>query len=513
MGDARLIQETLRTAARRQRIQRSLGGLSTGLLAGAALGLLLVLLHKIVPIPDPLAYWAWLAPLLGAATGLLAAGWRPVPAVLAARTLEARQALEQRLTTALEVVSKAPDAPWTSLVVADAARVVRGLDLRRLLPLTLPRLARWVPLVLGLWIAAGFLPEFRSSAFRKRQQDAEAIRATGRTVAELVRRELERRAPAAEPVQDALSGVAEAGDRLSQARLTRAEAVRDLENAARRLQEESRSLNQQPALERLRQAARTPASGDANRPAGAEALRKQIEKAQQALGGGSPEQLEQLKQQLARAQTAAAGLQGSPANSAAQQALQQSLNQLAQSTRDLGLNLAGLDQALQSLQNLQIDRLLKDLQLASDDLGKLGDMAKKLAEMQSQMGQLGKDLAEQLDRGQAEAAADTLQKMVTQLQAAGLTPAQMKQLLDEVARAVQPASAYGQTANLLRQAASGMQSGDKSGAAKNLAAAAEELKKLAQQAQDLQQLADALEALEGAQLAIASGRAWQPGGT
>ena len=50
-------------------------------------------------------------------------------------------------------------------------------------------------------------------------------------------------------------------------------------------------------------------------------------------------------------------------------------------------------------------------------------------------------------------------------------------------------------------------------AAKELAQAAKELRQMAKDAQEMQMLADSLEALQEAQLAIASGRAWQPGGT
>jgi hypothetical protein len=57
-----------------------------------------------------------------------------------------------------------------------------------------------------------------------------------------------------------------------------------------------------------------------------------------------------------------------------------------------------------------------------------------------------------------------------------------------------------------------MKSDQKGEASKNLAQAAAELRQMAQQAMDAQQLADALEALQGAQIAIASGMSWQPGG-
>jgi hypothetical protein len=92
--------------------------------------------------------------------------------------------------------------------------------------------------------------------------------------------------------------------------------------------------------------------------------------------------------------------------------------------------------------------------------------------------------------------------------------------MDEVAKAVSPASEYGKVADHLKnavkqlqqaQAKNGSPSGQqksKSDAAQSLADAAKELEKLAQQMADAQQLAETLAMLEKAQQAIATGQGW-----
>jgi hypothetical protein len=136
-------------------------------------------------------------------------------------------------------------------------------------------------------------------------------------------------------------------------------------------------------------------------------------------------------------------------------------------------------------------------------------MAKTLEKLQQQAERLGKDLAEQLKNGQAQAAQKTLEKMVEQLKSANLAPEQMQKLMEEVSRSVQPGSQYGKVGELLKNAAEQMKAGQKGDAAQNLAQAAKELQKLMQQMADAQAMMAALEALDRAQLAIATGKDWE----
>jgi hypothetical protein len=508
MSELTLIQQTLRKAAARRRLDRALRGLWLGMLGGSGLWLLCIVLYKIAPISSALAEWGWIAALGGGVLGFVMGGWRRVSLTTAARILEDRHALNQRVSTALEVASTPVQPEWSRLIVTDAANAVRGVDPAKLFPFNLPALAKWIPLVLVLIVGLGFVPEYRSAGYLKARRDAELIRDTGRKMTTLVRRELER-PEMDEPVRQSLEDTLAVSERLSQAKLTRAEAIQDLANAARRLEEDARQLDSDPLLRRLQQAARTPHSS--NTPQNS-ALQRQLEKMQDSTGGSSPEALDKLAEKLQQARQMAAAMNGAAPETSEQQALSQVLSQLSQSTAEMGLNLSSLDDALNALKNLDVDRVLRDLALAGDDLEKLRDMARKLAEMQQNMAQLGRDLAEQLERGQAEAAANTLDKMIEQLKASDLSPEQMQRIMSEVAKALKPAADYGKVAELLKSAGERMSAAQREDASTELAQAAAELRKMAEQATDLQQLVTALQALEGAQLALINDRLWQYGG-
>lgn len=482
-----------------------------GLMLGSGIWLILLALFKLLPLPESLVANAWITPLAGALTGAVLGGWRRISLSRAARLIEARHRLDQRLSTALELTHTQPDldSPWTRLVVADAAASLQGLDLVRLLPFHLPRTARWIPLLVAAVIGLGFVPEYRSARHRQQQAEATALRESGRRLAELVRQELQRPEPRSEGLTEALQDARQIGERLSQARLSKAESLGALANVTDRLKEEARQLEDRPGLDRLRQAARSP-SGPSPAGGGNPALQRQLDKLQQSLGA-PPDALDRLASQLEEARKLAAGMQGGAPDGAAQQALSQSLSQLAESASQMGLDSAALQRALDAAQGLDMDRVLKDLAAAGRDLDKLRQMARRMGEMQKLMEQAGKDLAEQLDRGQAQAAAETLERMMERLRASDLSQEDLRGLLAEVEKAVRPAGDYGKVAELLQQAAGGLQQGLKSEASGQLAAAAKELRDLARQAGEAQQLADALEALQSAQLAMASGRVWKPG--
>ncbi len=122
---------------RRWRLQRLLGWLPYALVLMAAVGGVGVLLAWLIGTP----------PLDGAALGVLiaaaiASGWllrqalRPLPR--AARYFERTWALQERLSTALEVASgRIPTSPLTERLMADAVRAAEKIDPRAALPLPL----------------------------------------------------------------------------------------------------------------------------------------------------------------------------------------------------------------------------------------------------------------------------------------------------------------------------------------------------------------------------------------
>jgi hypothetical protein len=510
MSELQIIQSTVERAARRRRWQRAWLGFWHGLLIGAGIWLLALGLYKLLPLPFAMLGWAGAAAALAMLGGFVLGGWRPITTLQAARWVDQRQNLKERLSTALEVSAAAKDGEWRELVVTDAARHAGQLSVKQMLPHHLPRASRWALLLLALGAGLGFVPEYRSKDFLQKQREAEIIRDTGKQLSELTRRSLERRPPALESTKKSLDQVAQLGDHFAKAKLTRSDALRDLQSLTDKLKEQTKQLGQDPALKRLEQAARMP--GQANTPSSAD-VQKQIDALQKSLGqqaAQNPDALDKLQKDLDQARAMAADLsdRSGAAAQAAKEQLAKMLSDISQRAQDLGLELPNLDEAIAALANSQFDQVLKDLQSAQIDLEKLQAMAQALKQLQQQATQMGKDLPEQLKNGEAEAAAARLNKMAEQLKSANLSSEDLQKILDEVSRAIDPASPYGKVGDYLKDAARQMRQGDKQGAAESLAKAAQELNDLMQQLADSQSLLAALAACEKAGMCIGSCQSW-----
>lgn len=508
MSEIQVIESTLARTARRCRWQRGWRTLWQGFFAGAALWLVALLLYKVTPMPENVLAAAALAAAALLPVSFLAGYWRRPTLIEMARWVDGRGHFEERLSTALEVAASQPAGAWRDLVLSDAAGRAREFDPKRVLPLSLPLISRWALLALVLAATLGFVPEYRSKAYLQKKKEAEVIKEAGKQLAELTRRSLERRTPALEPTQKALDSVKELGDQMARLSLNRTEALRDLASATEKLKDQTKDLAKDPVMRKLEQAARSPAAHTA---AANGDLQKQIESMQKQLGNpnAAPDALDKLQRELQKMQKAAAGLPGNDsAGQEQKQEMSQALADLARKAQELGLSLPSLEEAIKALENSQIDQFLKDLKLTEQDLEKMQAMAKAMQELEKQQAQLGKDLAEQLEKGQAEAAMQTLQKMIDQLKKGDLTAEQMKKLLEEVDKAVKPGGEYGKVGDFLKQATGKMQNGDKPGSAQSLADASAELKRLLDQLGDAQSLMASMDALQKAQMCVGNGMSW-----
>lgn len=443
---------------------------------------------------------------------MIVGAWRKPKIPEVARWVDSKRHLQERLSTALEVSSESKAGIWSGLVLSDAAAHARDLDPRQLLPFHLPRVMRWAVVLLVLTAGLGFIPEYRTKSFLQKKTDQQNIKETGRQLAELTRRNMDKRMPALEPTQKSLEVVTNLGDQLSRKAFTRSEALKDLANVADQLKDQLKDMGKDPAMQRLEQAARSGSGSDNQSAAG---LQKQLEALQKQMGTptGEAEALDKLEKKLEQLKEAARGMAGqnSPGSDAERQKLSAALSALSRQAQDLGVQMPKIDDAINALAENQTEMFLKDLDAATTDLEKMRDMAKSLQQLQQQMEKLGKDLAEQLKNGQPEIAQQTLQKMISQLRSAQLSPEQLQKLMKEVSQAVDPAGNYGKVAQYLKSAAGQMQANDKSGAAQSLAQASQELDKLMQQLGDAQQLKDTLEALNQASNCIGTGQCWRPG--
>ncbi len=506
MSDLQSIQSALELAAKRRRWQHAANGLWRGLFVGAVLWVLALIIYKLAPVPFII--------LIGAAAlaGLLTLagffqGWFRKPSLAeTARFVDQKEKLKERLSSALELASTGGNETWRTLLVADAAKFASKLDPRKLLPYSLPQICRWTVLALALGAGLGFVPEYRSQDYLQKKQDAVAIKEAGRTLLDVTRHTLEHRPPAMPPTQKALESVQELGLKLDHSPLTRSDALKDLANVADKLKSELKQISQQnPAFKSLERSAREPSKGRQM-----DAAQKDSDAAQKSLGKAAENAaaLEKLAADLQKAQKSMATMpkDDSPASAAARQQMAQTLSDISNQAKQLGQPLPNLDEAIAALQANQTDNFQKDMEMATTDLEKLQEMAKTLEQMRQQSDKMGKDLAEQLKWGQADAAQASLQKMIDQLKSSAVPPEVAKQMLDEVSRAINPAAPYGKCAGFLKQASQQMGNSDKSGASQSLASAAKELEKVMAQMEDAKSLQATLAACNRAEMCLAQCR-------
>lgn len=507
MSEIQIIESALKQAETRRRLQRALNGFALGLLAGGVVLLLAIACFKALPIQRAVIPAAAIAAAALALAGFVIGGWRKSSMIETARWIDDRKQLKERLSTALELSGQSAPADWKHLLLADAAKHAQSLDPRQLMAFRVPGAARWALLAIALAAGLGFVPEYRSKAFVKQQQDAVNIKEVGKNLADLTRRDLLQKPPSLAPTEKALEQVAELGDKLGKQTLTKSEALKDLASLTKTLAEQEQQLERNPAIQRLERAAREPGDG-----ATADSLQKQMDAMQKALGNaaGNADKLDKLAKDMQKLQQQAANAasKDGAAAQAAREQLAQSLSNLAKQAQEAGASLEGLEEAIKALESNDIDQFIKDLDLASHDLEKMRDMAKATQALQQQMAKIGKDLAEQLQKGQAQAAQQSLQKMIEQLKQANLGKEELQKIIAEVEKSVDPGSQYGKVGDLLKQAAQQSKSGDKASAAQSLAQAKDELQKLMDQMADSDALEGALSALERAQMAIASGMTW-----
>jgi predicted nucleic acid-binding Zn-ribbon protein len=422
MSELDSIRAVLEGAARRHRLSHALRGLSLGLLLGAIGALTILAIYHLVDVPLWLVVATALLPLCGMAVGFIWAGYRKPDLTEVARWVDGRRKLKERLSTALEVSSN-DNTPWRNLVLSDAADHLKGIDARQLLPLHLSKTARWALVVLVLGAGLGFVPEYRSKSGLQKRADAQNIKETGRLLAELTRRNLEKRPPAFEPTQKSMEAVSSLGDQLSKQMLTRSDALKDLANVAEKLKDQLKEMGKDPGLKRLEEAARNGGGNDSQSSAG---LQKQLDALQKQMGTptGNPDALDKIQKSLEKIQHAANALadKNSSGSDAERQKLSDALSALSKQMESMGMQLPQIDDAINALAANQTDLFLKDLQAATTDLEKMREMAKSMEQLQQQMEKLGKDLGEQLKNGQPEIAQQTLQKMITQLNSANLSP-------------------------------------------------------------------------------------------
>src|SRR5882672_4926937 len=103
MSELQVIENALKRAARRRRLEQVWHGFWQALLVGGSIWLLVFAAYKLFPIPPRSLLFAGLLSGLVLLAGLVVAAWRKGSLLETARWVDSNQRLQERLSTALEV--------------------------------------------------------------------------------------------------------------------------------------------------------------------------------------------------------------------------------------------------------------------------------------------------------------------------------------------------------------------------------------------------------------------------
>jgi hypothetical protein len=497
----------MRKASKRRRWNDAWRAMWKGLLTGGLVWFLCLTLYKLFPVSIAILNWSGLVALCLPVLCFFVGFFRGRPIQETAQFIDNQERYHERLSTALEIGEQQANGKWGALVINDAFQYAKKLDLSKAIPFRVPALSRWVLVTLALGAGLGFVPEYRSDRFIQAEEEVENIKETGGYLQEFARRAVETRPPVLQETRDVMEDVEELGKHLSQAKLTRNEALKDIASVAEKVKKELASIGEDPGMKRLKKAAKLPASASG----AAEGDQKKMDSMQKELGDAADqiETMEQMRKELNTLKAAAAGMQdASNDGGQLEKELAEALAEMAQKAKEAGVEIPNLDAAMKALKAGEIGQLLKEMEFATNDLEKLASMAKALKEMQIKNQQQGKDLAEQLEFGQAEQAASTLRKMAAKLDSGQLSQEEAKKMLSEVQKALKPAEAYGEVGELLKTAASQLKSDKKQGASQSMAEAAKKLDEMMQQFSDAQALNEQLKNLDIASMSIGNCQGW-----
>ncbi len=507
MSDLETINSVLSRTARRRRWFRAWNGLFTGLMIAASVWLLATISFKLAPVP--FAMFGILGGLALAAVvgGFLWGGRRRESPLETAQWVDQQLGLKEKLSAALEFSRSS--AAWGDVLLRDGVKCLEQVQPAKLLTYRLPQAARWSVLLLLLSASLGFVPEYRSERYLNSQREETIIKDTGEQLSRFAKRALNHRPPTMKPTEKAMVAVDELGQQLTSAKLTRADALEKISSVSEELKDQATNLGENPAFKRMRQEARTPSGAPSNT---AKALQERIQSLQKEMknASGDPNALEKMKSRLDQLQRAAAGMNSNEAGMTPEMEKQmaQSLSNLSEMAKSQGLPMSDLDDALSALKNGDLDQLLKSLDSAQVDLEKMMAMAKAMQKMKMELAEMGKDLGEQLEKGQAQAAHDRLLEMAAKMASGKSQEGALEKIMAEVAKAIDPAGDYGDVKELLKEALKSAQSGDSQSSAESMRAAAAELKKLMDQFGDMQSLMASLDALNKAQLCVGNCQGW-----
>ncbi len=401
------LHRPVRQAQRRLWVNRWLGALGWCLAGGALVFMGAVLADRL-----------WLAlPNAGrvlAIVGLGVTGLSLVTSVIwalftrdsmdiAASRLDEAAGLKERISSGLfcEDVSD----PFAQAVVADAARVARGLPVREHMPIRFPQSANWAggTLVLALLLFLLF-PSFDLAGKQQVRVDQERKLAEIKRVEMVVKPAIEQQLKQAADRNPLLKKEMEDLEAMKEARLetpldVRQEAFKKVEKLSEKL-EEKRKSSEMAQMDEFKKMIRRAADQQKNDNSGVGALAKAMS---QGDFNAAQKAVEQIKQELAKSAETPEEKQKAEALKRQLEQLSKKLEETAQDQKKTqdelaksGLTQEEIKRALESLQKKDLDQLKKQLAdkgLSQQKIDKLMQEMKKNAAAQQACSKLGQGLA------------------------------------------------------------------------------------------------------------------------
>ncbi len=420
----------------------------------------------------------------------------------AARLVDCQLGLKERLATVCELDARHDQSEVAGLLRRDAASHLEKIAPSQLVPLRLPRAIRWTLVALAVTGIIGFLPGFHSQKQIQKQAEHEVVKARGERIELMARRIAENpQLLSHHGAAEDLKKIDEVAKRLSGGSLSKTEALRELTKLTDELKRREQSLSSKDGVKPLdRESGRERESVS---PEQMQAMQEQINALQEKLGNtpATEKQIRKLSQALKQARESMKNAKmGAAEGKAMAESLQQSLAdadaaQLSQVAEELR-------KAINALEGADVGQTLQHLDDAIVDLDQAKQQVEALNNLMKQAAKAGKDLAEQLERGQARLAQKTLENLKKQADQAPLTPEQKQQMANELMKALGPSHDYGKLSEHLQQACDHARAGDQAGLSQDLQQAIDQLQQLTDQQCQQMQLANVINELERAGMMI-----------
>jgi hypothetical protein len=292
----------------------------------------------------------------------------------AARIVDSKLDLKERIASALEFEGTAERGPIHDLQAQDAEMHAAGIDVRRILPHRFTKEAKLVLAVAAAVLIAVFVPQ--TPLFQSEQEQAEKaeIKRQGAKIVQLSKRLHATEERRSHPPEDRLcQDLEELGKRMQQGRASKKEALKKLNDYGRQLDQQRAELAQPDAGKSFNQAAAELKRREAALPKLPEAAKKLPEfektsKLSESLKdrdfGAASRALEELAKQLGKKKLDPEQLKG----------LAERLGAMAGAFKETDLDKFAklLEKALENVDPSDLDLSAEDLEKAAEVLCELG---------------------------------------------------------------------------------------------------------------------------------------------